>query len=321
MPTSDLAQQVLAVAYAHGQATNAWGASVAVSRNGQLAAEVDGWCDADRERPVRIDTLFRIASVTKPITAAIIRSLVREQRLSLEDRAFGVLELKPEPNVGDPRLNDITVEQLLKHQGGWDRATAYDPMFHQAEIQKELQLDRQPGLHDIIHYMLRQPLQFQPGEKAAYSNFGYCVLGRIIERVTVMPYADAVQKFIGIPLKIADDLKLGQQKVRLPRETDYSGNQQSFDLDVMDAHGGLVATPTAICRFLEAYWITGELRTAEEQQEWTHYGSLPGTAAMAWQRSDGWNIAVLLNGRKDDNYRADLDTLKAQVGAAVEAKS
>jgi CubicO group peptidase (beta-lactamase class C family) len=314
----DLVARVLAVAAEHAQKTGGWGASVALSRGACRATAAAGYCDALETRPVDPQTLFRIASVTKPITAALVRTLVRLGGLALDDRAFDVLQLEPAPNQGDPRLRDITVEHLLTHQGGWDRVAAFDPMFHQDDIRRELDLPGRVGLYDIIRYMLGQPLQFGPGERKAYSNFGYCVLGRIIERVTEMPYADAMTTMIAAPLTIEVDLLLGRQKERQPRESDYSGDQQSFDLDVMDAHGGLIATPAALCRFLEAYWLSGEpRRPGDAAQEWVSYGSLPGTAAVAWQRRDGWNVAVLLNGRRDEHYLEDLDALKEGVGQVM----
>jgi CubicO group peptidase (beta-lactamase class C family) len=317
MPVEEVGRRVLAAVRAHEEDLGAWGAAVACSRRGERFAAATGWCDADRTRPVQNDTLFRIASVTKPITVAIVRTLVREKKLALADRAFTLLDLEPVPDKGDPRLKDITVEHLLRHEGGWDRTASYDPMFHQAKIKQELGLCGPVGIHDIVRYMLGQPLQFVPGEKKAYSNFGYCLLGRIIERVTETLFPEALKSIIAAPLGIEADLQLGRQRDRSPRETEYGGDQQSFDLDVMDAHGGLIATPSALCRLLEAYWISGEPRGADASQDWTCFGSLPGTSAMTRQRPDGWNVAVLLNGRRDENYQTDLDSLKKRVDEAL----
>jgi CubicO group peptidase (beta-lactamase class C family) len=321
MPGGELhgvAARVLAAANAHGARMGAWGTSVGLSRGGVGVAVAAGYRDADRRRPVAPDALFRIASVTKPITAAIVRMLARAGRLSLEDRVFPLLGLKPDADRGDPRLNEIAIEHLLTHRGGWDRAASFDPMFHQEEIRRELDLPGPPGVQEIIRYMLRQPLQFAPGEKSAYSNFGYCLLGRVIEQATGTSYAEAVKTLIAGPLKVEADLLVGRHQERHPRETEYGGDQTSFDLDVMDAHGGLIATAAAICRFLEAYWITGEPRKQDDPPaDWTSFGSLPGTSAMARQRPDGWNVAVLLNGRRDESYRADLDELRKVVDEAV----
>lgn len=293
------------------------GASIAISKDGKLLhSRGYGWSDKARTKPVTTDALFRVASVTKPITATMIRQAAREGKLSLEAKAFELLELKP---LADPRLSDITIAQLLAHQGGWDRDAAFDPMFHLDEIRKELSLTQPVTPHDVIRYMLNQPLQFAPGEKKAYSNFGYCVLGRVLEKSTQKPFAECIEQMICRPLQTKDIL-LGYNSSdkRHPREVWYPVEDDAFSLDVMDAHGGLIASTPALCRFLDAYWITGEPRKPGETADWTHFGSLPGTTAMVRQRTDGHNIAVLLNGRRDESYKDDNNSLKSVIDAAID---
>jgi len=92
---------------------------------------------------------------------------------------------KLEPPRGsnrDPRLNQITVGHLLAYKGGWDATMAFDPFTLLREIEKRLRLGRRPRPADVVRYMLVEPLQFDPGARVVYSNFGYCVLGRVIEK-------------------------------------------------------------------------------------------------------------------------------------------
>ena len=94
-----------------------------------------------------------------------------------------------EPKKGakfDRRWREVTIHQLLQHTGGWDRDKSFDPMFHNNQICEELKIPSPALQKDIIRYMVRQPLDFNPGERYAYSNFGYCLLGRVIEKVTGM---------------------------------------------------------------------------------------------------------------------------------------
>lgn len=292
-------------------------ASIAISKDGKLLhSRGYGWSDKAKTQPVAPETLFRVASVTKPITAALIRQAAREGKLSLDAKAFELLELKP---VADSRLSDITIAQLLAHQGGWDREAAFDPMFHLDEIRKELSLTQPVTTDDVIRYMLNQPLQFGPGEKKAYSNFGYCILGRVLEKSTQKPFAECVEQMLCRPLETKDIL-LGcnASDKRDPREVWYPVEDDAFSLDVMDAHGGLIASTPALCRFLDAYWITGEPRKPGETADWTHFGSLPGTTAMVRQRIDGHNIAVLLNGRRDESFRDDNNLLKSVIDVAID---
>ncbi len=167
--------------------------------------------------------------------------------------------------------------------------------------------------------MLTQPLQFDPGEKVAYSNFGYCVLGRVIEQVTKQSYEQAVQKLVFQPHKIKD-IQLGHSAVkqRQPREVWYPVKEHDFWLDWMDSHGGYIASAPALCQFLQHYWISGMPRQRTEWGDWTFFGSLPGTSAMARQRRDGYNVAVLLNNRRGATYVKDLQALKQAVDEVFE---
>jgi CubicO group peptidase (beta-lactamase class C family) len=300
-------------------------ATVAVSHDGKLLySRGYGWRDADRKVATAPDVLMRIASVTKPITAAEVRKLIREKKLALDTKVFPTLGIKPyNGKEGDRRLNSITVEQLLEHKGGWDRDKSYDPMFMMAEIEKALKLKKSPTPENVIEYMLAQPLQFAPGERSSYSNFGYCVLGRVIEQVTGKSYEEAIARDTlgpaGIQVGRGKDLTLGRSssKARDPNEVWYPINDDSFSLEAMDAHGGWIASAPALCRFLDSYWINGEPRKSSEGSNWTFFGSLPGTSSMARQRPDGINVVVLINNRRDGE-NDDLDVLSRTVDAAID---
>jgi N-acyl-D-amino-acid deacylase len=295
-------------------------ATVAVSRDGKLLyTRGYGWSDADRKTPTPPDALLRIASVSKPITAAEVGKLVRDDRLTLDTRVFPLLGLEPyNGKEGDPRLGAVTVRHLLEHRGGWDRERSYDPMFRTAAIEKSLRLTGPAKPGDVVRYMLAKPLQFAPGERSAYSNFGYCVLGRVIEKVTGRPYADAVRRDVFRPLGV-EDIKPGHSATRDrdPREVWYPVADDAFSLEVMDAHGGWVASAPALCRFLDAYWLSGEPRH-DGHGSLTAFGSLPGTTAMAHQRPDGLNVAVLFNNRRDEHIDADIDLLGRSVDEALD---
>ena len=123
-------------------------------------------------------------------------TLVERGYLRLEDKAFRILaDLKPPAGATvDARLFDITVQELLQHAGGWDSAKSFDPMFLPWSRMAAATLGRKdpPECETIIRYMMSVPLDFDPGTKTAYSNFGYCVLGRIIERTVAARGARAV---------------------------------------------------------------------------------------------------------------------------------
>ena len=205
-----------------------------------------GWMDEQRGTPTHPHATMRIASITKPITSAIVRSTIREELLSLDSKAFTIIGVGP-PQKGngsvDPRISQITVEQLLEHRGGWDNNLFPDPLFRTDDIRRELGIAGAVDPTKVVQYMLTKPLQFDPGEKCAYSNFGYCVLGRVIEGVTKRTYADCVEHYICVPLGISD-IKVGHSEMdkRDHLEVTYPVESNTFSVDMLDSCGGLIAS-------------------------------------------------------------------------------
>jgi CubicO group peptidase (beta-lactamase class C family) len=301
-------------------------AVLAVSRNGKIVLERGyGWSDEKRTVPTMPQTRMRIASVCKPITGAAIRKLIADGRLSLDTKAFELLAVEPSAgSTPDPRLKQITVGQLLDHRGGWDRAAGYDPMFHDREIQTALRLPLPPDASQIIRFMAGQPLNFDPGAKSVYSNFGYCVLGRVIEKVSGKSYVDYVQEEVAGPIGMKSlALARSTPKDRPADEAWYSGVDMDLHKERMDSHGGLISTAGDLCHFMGHYWINGVPRKPGDRSEHPSlfFGSLPGTSSMALERADGVDIAVIINARhlENDDPMPDLKALWAAMDAATES--
>ncbi|WCJ59972.1 serine hydrolase [Fontisphaera persica] len=271
-------------------ARNIPGGALAILRHGRLVyARGYGWAQREQQIPVQPTTLFRLASLSKPITALAILRLAQARRLSLDEPAFDRLGLAPLPGkTRDPRLEHITIRHLLQHTGGWDRAVSGDPMFMSHPIARACGVPSPPGPRDIIRYMMGRPLDFDPGTRHAYSNFGYCVLGRIIEAVTGHPYETWVRRDLLTPLGIRS-MRLGRSQLRNahPGEAHYymADNRTapsvfeevpsvvpapygSFCLEAMDAHGGWLASVVDLMRLSAALpGHGGSLLTAEMWQE------------------------------------------------------
>jgi N-acyl-D-amino-acid deacylase len=302
-----------------GKLIGAQAITVAVSKDRELLySRGYGWRDANKKQPTQPDTLMRIASVTKPITAVAVRQIIRQGKLTLDTKAFELLKLSPPPDSKpDPRLAEITVAHLLDHKGGWDRDESFDPMFRIHRVERTLRLRRSAKPADVIRYMLGQPLEFDPGARYAYSNFGYCVLGRVMEKATGKPYFEYIRDDLCKPLGIAD-IKLARNapRARDPREVWYP--TRDVNVEVMDAHGGLIASAPALATFLDYHWCSGEPRRAGQRGAWVFFGTLSGTTAMVRQRSDGHNIAVLYNNRREDTYEQDDTQLQSLVDDAID---
>lgn len=252
------------------------GASVAISYRGRLVyARGFGYADQEQKQTVQPNSLFRIASISKPITAVTIMTLIEQKKLALDTKVFDILkqyqEQLTEKDV-DPRLKEVTVRQLLQHTGGWDRDRSFDPMFRSVYFAKQLGKTPPAEPDDIIRMMIKQPLDFNPGKQFAYSNFGYCLLGRIIEVVTKKPYEQYVQETVFTPLHI-QEIKLGKTLLKHRRKNEvkyYStnlgtsvfaeNNQErvpqpygAWYLEAMDSHGGWIASAPALVRFATAF--------------------------------------------------------------------
>ena len=107
------------------------GAVLAVTKDGRLIhAKGYGFANADTDEPVRPDTRFPLASISKVLTTLAILKLVEANKLSLEDKPFEIIKhIKPPPGERvNPRLFKITIRQLLNHSGGWSRRVNGDPI-------------------------------------------------------------------------------------------------------------------------------------------------------------------------------------------------
>jgi serine beta-lactamase-like protein LACTB len=167
---------------------NAPGVSVAVS-HGPTVRWASGYGLADIEQfvPAKADTVYRLASVSKPITAVAVMQLIERGRLSLDDTVGKWLP--DAPSAWRP----ITVEQLLTHQSGIRHYTA-------AEDESEnVNVKHYASLRDALAIFSGDPLLHQPGAKMTYSTYGYTVLGVIIEAASGQDYVTFVTKNIFEP--------------------------------------------------------------------------------------------------------------------------
>ncbi|HEY0511341.1 MAG TPA: serine hydrolase domain-containing protein [Thermoanaerobaculia bacterium] len=286
------------------------GGSVAVVKDERLVlAHGYGWADRENRQPVTPDSLFRIASLSKSLTAAAILKLVEDGRLRLDDRAFDRLnDLKPRTGATmNPDLRKITIRNLLQHSGGWDRDKSFDPMFRSREIAAAMGVPPPAGAETIIRYMLDQPLQFSPGTSYAYSNFGYCVLGRIIEKVTGERYEDFVRNRILRPAGV-QSMRLGHTRLveRAPGEVRYYGfpgmglapsvfpsgpakvpwPYGGFYAEAMDSHGGWLAAATDLARFIDA--VDGRRNHPQVLNPQSIAQMIARPAPPLWVGTDSW---------------------------------
>ena len=201
------------------------GASIAISKDGKLIyARGFGYADSASHQETQPFNQFRIASISKLITAVGVMKLEEEGKLSLNDKVFGADGILNDPyfsNPKDKRVYDITVAHLLSHQSGWSQRYG-DQMFMPLVIAEKMGVKPPVDTKTIIRFALNKKLQYTPGAGRAYSNLGYSILGLIIEKVSGMSYEDYCKQKIFEPLGIYDMTIAGNLSTeKTPFEVSY----------------------------------------------------------------------------------------------------
>jgi CubicO group peptidase (beta-lactamase class C family) len=181
------------------------GAVVLVARGGELLhCHAEGWADRERGQPMAVDTVFRLASASKPIVSAAALVLVAQGRLDLDE---GVDRWLPQfrPRLADGRPARITARQLLSHTAGlgyrFFEADAHGP-YARAGVSDGMD-GADLSLAENLRRIASVPLQYEPGTAWGYS-LATDVLGALIEQVHGSPLQVAVRELVTGPLGMAD---------------------------------------------------------------------------------------------------------------------
>lgn len=226
-----------------GALTNAgaFRGAVFVAVNGRvLVSRGYGLANNDGAVPNTPQTRFRLASVSKPITALAVMQLVADERLRLDASVCDYL-----PNC-PPAWAPVTVRNLLNHTSGLPNYTDF-ASFPQVELF--------PAAPDqVIDRFRSLPLNFAPGAAVAYSNSGYVLLGKLIEQVSGMPYADYLNQRIFGPLGMANSGYDPGDFSPLNGTRGYAGGAPALALDTSNlyAAGALYASTEDLYRLVLA---------------------------------------------------------------------
>jgi len=309
--------------------------SVAITLNEKLVyVKAYGQSDVENNQNATTQSLFRISSLSKQITAVVIMKLMDMGKIQMSDKVFGpgaILGTDFGTQPYSPGMTDITVGELLHHtSGGWpDNST--DPNSTNPSM----------TIQQLIGWAVNNDtLLYKPGATFSYSHFGYSILGRVIEKITGMNYTQAIQSLVLQPSGISDMAIAGNTLAqRLPNEVKYYGqndeNPYSYNIARTDAANGWLATATDMARFLthvdglssrtilstnaltvmttgstanHAYGCGWELN----QYNWFHHGNLPGTGTSQARttQSGNFNYVILANsGSTDPNFSDNMDNI------------
>lgn len=314
------------------------GASLAVMNNGHLVyARGFGMADRETSQPVKPDSLFRIASISKPITAVAIMQLVEQGVIKMDQAVFEILpsnEWFPDKAQYDARLMTITIRQLLQHTGGWDRSVSFDPIGKAREMSRELNKTLPMSASDVVRYTLTLPLDFDPGSRFAYANVDYLLLGRVIEKISGKPYETYVKEKVLSPAGATrtqlgrawkDDL--AKDEVRYYDSKKRSGlaingsrlNENvpivygAENFEAYEAHGGWISSAVDLVRFASSLDDTSATRLLTRESVGIMFSRPDGLAGYDDKGTPrdfyygcGWNVRPIGNEGKSNTWHAGL---------------
>ena len=290
-------------------------------------------------------TIMRLASVSKAWTSGALYNLIKAGKIDPKAKVFKYLGItKPLPTNAkvDKRVYDITIEDMILHESGWDDSISpyYDPTFHMREIALALHLKRSVDQVDYVRYQLGQPLQEPPGKTYAYCNFCYTVLGMVVAKAAKTSYADYIAHGVAGPLGLKNVLMSPTVGKRLANEvaqyySAYTGlsavyvqSQKQYPypyggddmvLEVAAGASTVATSADSMLAFMNKYLIWG-VGTPQPGADWAREGSMPGSNAWAEQMPNGSNYAFVVNTRQYI-YGSDpsaFENLQAQIEKQVD---
>lgn len=327
-------------------------------RAGQITISKDGVTKLERaytyaspSYPVtHPSTFFRLASASKAFMCAAITEAMNANLLTPSTPVFPLLEISSpalDSQTPSPFIDTITIQHLIDHAGGWKKAdSGFDAIGACREIAIALNLRSPVTKWDVARYMYGEPLQFEPGTedfrsigRTSYCNFGYLLLGLVIEKISGMSFIDFLKERVMAPLGITDVAvgKTRRDELR-PDEVSYDGpglglsaidfrsdlltpyvyGGEGFIMEAKDSCGGLIATATAVVTLIQRYAVWG---IGERAAGHARAGGMAGTRSYARSRDDGVDFVYIFNTRYFplENVDKALGRLSGEIMALLDA--
>ena len=183
------------------------GASFALMKNDSLIyAKGYGYSNLKDSVECEVKNVFRVASVSKLITAVAVMRLCETGKLATDDFVFGEEGILCDSlflNYRDKNIKKITVDHLLRHTSGF-RNPHGDAAFNTELVAKYLGKELPLSMDDMVEYATRIRLRAKPGGYYNYSNLGYIILSKVIEKVSGLPYETYVKDSVLAPIGCYD---------------------------------------------------------------------------------------------------------------------
>lgn len=274
------------------------GAIIVIYKNGEpiLSASYGSRCD--------INKVYPIASLSKLFTTAAIAKLIQENKLTADTKVVDLLDV--DYQYLDERVKNITVEHLITHKGGWDRTMAADPLFNLDRAFPDID-PKTISKEDLIRQVFANvSLDHTPGTQEAYSNFGYLLLGAVIEKVTGEDYIHYINSSFAEPNGF--QLHQAQTPAEYAKEIPYVN---SFTMEVATPSFGLAAKIPDVAHFFSMFNRDGSPKNIlnKNRLNWWKDGSLPGLTSLIRQRINDVVIVIFIPDRDENNWMKDNEAL------------
>lgn len=302
---------------------NVPGLQLAIVNKGRLVYQKSyGYADREQNIKVTNNSLFRIASISKSFTLAAVLKLIEDNKLAMGDKIFGddgILKFDYGTAPYKNYVEDITLKHLLEHKAGWVNYPS-DAMFTYQGLSKKELLSEVLDNRSVVN---------EPGTVESYSNFGYFVLGRVIEKVTGKTYENYVKEAILSPCGITTASVGKKEKAdKYDNEVTYydQENYSPYYIDVsrMDAPGGWVTSAEDLVKYLvrvdRSNTKTDILSASSLNYQylsygsWVFNGSMAGTGSSLCRINDDFGGAAIVNSRviPDTQMLSDINNLLTQ---------
>jgi CubicO group peptidase (beta-lactamase class C family) len=255
--------------------TNDFSGTILLAKDGKpLVAKGYGYANLEWQIPNTLDTKFRIGSLTKGFTAMLIMQYREQGKIRLEDSVCAFVT--PCPDAWKP----VTIHHLLTHTSGIPSYTGLPAWREIRTVSKTTD--------QMIALFRDLPLQWTPGEKYAYNNSGYFLLGVVIEKISGQKYEQALEGMILKPLGLTDTGYDWPGPILSKRAAGYMGrgtairNTDYIDMQQPYAAGALYSTVTDLLKWDQALYKDTLIPAAARDVMWT-----PSKDGYAY----GWSIA------------------------------
>lgn len=299
------------------QETGAPGGALTVFYQGKkIYSKGFGYASLVKRSPFTPKTPSRISSVSKALTLRAVEILVKSKALNLNGKAVdylkkgGVVPMPPPGRKADPRINQITIKQLIDHRSGILPGLNIEACMSK-RVSTAMKFKSPLAQNDILGYILGMPLQSSPGTKESYSNYGYGLLGKIVEIVSQKPYEIFVrEKVLGVHVEAKKwFVTTSQRKDKRPDESEYfttpdAPTWDAFRWDILAGAGGWVAPVESLAEFYCKeftgpgwdYTLFGSYTGAVTVMK-VHDNSLTYAASVNYRRGNGPNDNEILFNR------------------------